>query len=142
MNIKTKSALILLGTLVIGMVLGGLVNARMVDQRIERIGYLRSEPGFVRYWHRAIEPTDEAQRLEIEAVLDGAATRMAEHMRRSRSEARAIMDSTRAELSRVLTEEQMRQLEEARPRLRQRPEHRERRGERRGPPRPGVHSPD
>jgi hypothetical protein len=133
MSIKTKSALILAATLLLGMVLGGLVNARMVDSRVEQIGHLRTDRGFVRHFDTAIEPVDDEQEARIREILDRNAARMTDHMRRSRAEARAIMGSMREELSLILTDEQMAQLQERRPRLREGYERRGPQGDRRGP---------
>ena len=133
MNPRTKSALLLTLTLLIGMVLGALLNARLAEQRIERIAFLRSSQGFIRFMNRAIVPRDEAQQAAIHAVLERAAMRMADHLYETRTEMRAIIDSTQAELRSILTTEQMNQLEESL-RIRQRngPGPRGRRG----PPRP------
>lgn len=132
MTPRAKSALLLIGTLLIGIVLGVLLHARLSEQRIERLAFLRSQRGFVRFMERAIEPRDEEQRQAIRAVLERAAQRMAEHQTESRREARVILDSTRAELRALLTDEQLRQLEEH---LEFRREYRPGRG-RRGPPPP------
>jgi hypothetical protein len=112
MNARTKSIILLFFTLLIGMVLGGIVNARLAEQRMERIASLRSSPGFVRFMQRSIEPQDEQQREAMEAILERAASRMAVVMERRRLELQEIMDSMRAELATVLTPEQMQQFED------------------------------
>ena len=104
--------LLLLGALLIGAVLGGLIHARMVEQRIERIGYLRSERGFIRHVERVVAPSDEAQREAIRAVLRRNAERMVDLRFQFRDAVEALLDSTRAELDSVLTDDQMERLEE------------------------------
>ena len=66
MNVRVKSLILLLATLLIGLVLGALLHAHIADERIERLAYLRSSPGFIRYMERAIEPTDAAQQEAME----------------------------------------------------------------------------
>ena len=112
MTARTKSMLLLLGALLIGALIGGLIHARMVEQRIERIGYLRSERGFIRHVERVVEPRDEAQREAIRAVLRQNAERMVDLRFRFRDAVEALLDSTRAELASLLTDEQMERLEE------------------------------
>ena len=70
MTARTKSTLLLLGTLLIGMLLGVFVHTLMVQNRIERIASLRSQAGFVRFMGNMIEPTDDAQRRAIRDVLE------------------------------------------------------------------------
>ena len=137
MTARSKSILLLLATLLIGMVLGALINARLAEQRLERIAFLRTSRGFVRFWEEAVEPQDERQREAIEAVLEQAGRRLAEHMQTSRGEMQNIIDSTKTELDALLTPEQRERLER---RMRRRGQNRfedrrpERFEERRGPP--------
>lgn len=112
MSPRVKSILLIIATLLIGLVLGALVNARLAEKRIERIASLRSERGFVQFIEDAVRPTDEAQREAIRDVLRRAGERMAAHQERSRRQARALLDSTRSELAEVLTDEQMQRLDE------------------------------
>ncbi len=112
MSARTKSVLLVIATLLIGLVLGALLNARLAERRIERIASLRSERGFVQFIEDAVQPRDDSQREAIRDVLRRAGERMAAHQERSRREARAMLDSTRAELADVLTPEQMQRLDE------------------------------
>ena len=136
MTARTKSILLLLATLLIGMVLGALVNARLAEQRLERLAFLRTSRGFVRFWEEAVEPQDEAQREAIEAVLQQAGRRLAEHMRTSQGEMQNIIDSTKTRLDALLTPAQRERLEQRmqrrQHRFRERPPRRFE--ERRGPP--------
>lgn len=111
MTPKVKSSILLISTLIIGMLLGALVNARVAEQRVQQIESLRSQRGFVQYLERGIKPVDDQQRAEIRTVLQRTQERMGLHMRQSRQEVRAILDSMRTELDTVLTDEQMRRLE-------------------------------
>lgn len=109
---RTKSVLILLLTLLLGAVLGALVNAWLAHQRFDRLRSLRTEPGFIRVMERAIEPQDAAQQEAIRAVLEQTADRMNAIQRERREEMRALVDSMKAQLAPVLTERQMDRLEQ------------------------------
>lgn len=111
MNARTKSILLLLAALLVGGLLGALVQARLAEQRIEQIAAHRSERGFMRFVERGIEPVDSEQEAAVRAILQGASMQMAEKTMRHRLEIRSIVDSTRSELSRVLSPEQLEQLD-------------------------------
>jgi hypothetical protein len=113
MTTRVKSALLLGATLLIGVILGGVLNAWMAERRFERVGYFRSEQGFARHIEEAIGTTDASQREAVKAILKRSAARMREHMESSQAEGRRILDSTRAELAKVLTPEQLERLDAA-----------------------------
>ena len=140
MTARVKSILLLLATLLIGMVLGALVNARLAEQRLERIAFLRSQRGFIQAMERAIAPHDEAQREAVRAILDEAALRMATQLQQNGRAMQAILDSTKTELQTVLDADQLQRLERLEERLERRrprgPGPRERRAPRRRPPPP------
>ncbi len=117
MSARFKSTLILLATLLLGMLIGALLNARFADQRIERLSSLRTSEGFVQYVDRSIDYEDEAQRAAVLDVLERSSARMSDHMQSSRQRTFALIDTTRQELAEVLNERQLEQLDQ---RLRQR----------------------
>ena len=127
MSPRTKSTLLLVATLVIGLILGALINGYFVRERLDRIGNFLTPLGFGGQIEEVIRPTSEEQREAVRAVLDDAAPRAVAIMRESRSQMRALNDSVRSALSGILTEEQMQRIDE-RMRLRRR----------RGPFRPGL----
>jgi hypothetical protein len=108
---KLKSLAIIVATLIIGMVLGGLITARLVNKRLDHITALRSQRGFTHFIERSIEYESEEQREQVAEILDRTARQMFEHLRASRETTMRLLDSTRADLSEVLSEEQMEQLE-------------------------------
>ena len=112
MTARTKSILLLLGTLLIGMLLGVFVHMLMVEDRIERITSLRSQAGFVRFMENMIEPTDDAQQKAIRDVLDETAEKLNVHHAESRETVQGVMESFRASLDSLLTEEQVNGLNE------------------------------
>ncbi|HEX7071987.1 MAG TPA: hypothetical protein VF190_14330 [Rhodothermales bacterium] len=132
MSPRTKSVLLIVATLLIGLVLGALLNARLAERRMERLASLRSERGFVRFMEEVVQPTDEAQREAMHEVFRRTGERMAEHQERSRRDAMAILDSSRQELAEILTPEQMQRLDD---RLQDRRRHRRDGDFRRGGPR-------
>lgn len=127
MTARTKSTLLLLGTLLIGMLLGVFVHTLMVENRIERLTSLRSQAGFVKFMDKMIEPTDDAQREAIRDVLEGTAERLGVHHAESREAVEEIMESFRASVDSLLTEEQIDALNERMERMRH---HRKDRGRR------------
>ena len=112
MTARTKSILLLLGTLLIGMLLGVFIHALMVENRIERLTSLRSQAGFVRFMDKMIEPTDDAQREAIQAALEDAAAALDAHHAESREALEGVMGTFRASLDSLLTEEQLEALNE------------------------------
>lgn len=112
MTARTKSILMLLGTLLIGMLLGVFIHALMVENRIERLTSLRSQAGFVRFMDKMIEPTDDAQRAAIREALEDAAAELDVHHAESRAAVESIMESFRGSLDSLLTEEQRQELNE------------------------------
>lgn len=112
MSPRTKSILLLLVTLVLGVVLGALLNARLAQERMERIAFLRSQRGFMRFLEDVVEPESPEQRQAVRDVLRRSAQRMAEVREQHRAEMQSILDSTRTELEGVLTDRQLEQLEQ------------------------------
>lgn len=109
MNERTKSALLIVGTLVIGMVLGSLVTGAIANRRLDDLANARGRmAGFVL---DAIEPESEEQAEAIREVLDGAAPRFREIFESTREEMARLSDSVMAELDPILTDEQREQLE-------------------------------
>lgn len=112
MSPRTKSVLLLLATLIIGLLLGAIANGYFVRERLDRLGNLMTPGGFGGRVEEVLQPTSEEQRRAIREVLDAAAPRAVEIMRRSREDMRALNDSVKEQLADVLSEEQMARLEE------------------------------
>jgi uncharacterized membrane protein len=116
-RIETKSAVILLVTLLLGGLIGVLAMGAIAQRRASRVAELR-ERGFAMQFERLIEPRDEAQREAIHAVLSAAAERNRETMRGAREEVRASLEEMREELEPLLDEDQRERLEAAAKRFR------------------------
>lgn len=112
MSPRTKSILLLLATLVIGLLLGALANGYLVRQRLDRLGNLMTPDGFSARLEQVVKPTSEQQREALRKVLEGAAPKAIQIMRQSRQDMRALNDSVKAELEDILSGEQMARLEE------------------------------
>lgn len=138
-RIETKSAVILLVTLLLGGLIGVLATGAIAQRRASRVAELR-ERGFAMQFERLIEPRDEAQREAIRAVLSAAAERNRETMRGAHEEVRASLEEMREELEPLLDEDQRERLDAAAKRFRRGPPGRPP-GEGFGPPGPGRRPP-
>ena len=112
MTTKTKSVLIILGTLLVGVIIGGLATSAIFSQRVGAIQALRMQGGLVHYLENVIEPVDESQREQIQALLESTGERQMEMRRNMFDENRAIFSEMRNELDEILTEEQKSRLRE------------------------------
>jgi hypothetical protein len=110
MTDRTKSALLIGGTLVIGMILGGLFNAALVNRRFDEVARLGSPRGLAFRIEEVIQPESEEQAEAIRAVVDEAAPKFMEVFVDSRERMRMLVDSIMAELEPLLTEEQLQRL--------------------------------
>jgi len=108
---RTKSVLLLVVTLLLGIVLGGVLTGWWVQNRADRVRALRTPSGFVERVVERVEPTSAAQRDSVEVIARRAA-RQLERLRRShRQQTMTVLDSMRTELGVVLSEEQINTLD-------------------------------
>ena len=105
---KTKGALILFSTLLIGVLIGTLLSGWFVRDRLRPIPHPRH---FVRSTERLIAPQNEEQRQAVRAVLRHYATALRELNAEHREALKEQLDATRAELAPLLSEEQLRRLD-------------------------------
>ncbi|HHP7238571.1 hypothetical protein, partial [Longibacter sp.] len=95
---RTKSVLLLVVTLLLGIVLGGVLTGWWVQNRADRVRALRTPSGFVERVVERVEPTSAAQRDSVEVIARRAA-RQLERLRRShRQQTMTVLDSMRVEL--------------------------------------------
>lgn len=111
MTTKSKTTFIILGTLIIGMVIGALSSGMWRQKRIEKFGRMRPQQQFIESIENIIKP-DEAQRKAIEKVLEKRFEHIAQIRERHEQEMMAAFDSLKQELNSLLTEEQQKRLEE------------------------------
>ena len=105
---RTKGALILFSTLLIGVLIGTLLSGWFVRDRLRPIPQPRH---FVRSTERLIAPQDEEQRQAVRAVLRRHAAALRELNAKHREALKEQLDATRAELAPLLSEEQLRRLD-------------------------------
>ena len=106
MNIQIKSSLIIIFTLMIGLLLGVLIDRTIMRVQFQkRVGRMRSPEGFIHMMERIVEP-DESQREEIIKILNKYSNRFHEIAANSHAKMVIVMDSLRTELDPVLTGEQ------------------------------------
>jgi len=111
MNVKTKSTLILVGTLVIGMVLGGLIDRSILRTQFKhRVERMRNPLGFMQFFEGIIEPNEE-QYDAIKELLEKRSQQLHEIGQNSRDEMKMVMDSLKMDIDPLLTAEQKARLE-------------------------------
>ncbi len=106
MNAKTKSIAIIIGTLLVGIIIGSLATGAIFSSRVAEIQALRQENGMSRFLERMIEPTDEAQLAEIQAVLQETERRHMEIRRSVATEHRDVLVDMKRSLDQILNDEQ------------------------------------
>ena len=105
---RTKGALILFSTLLIGVLVGTLLSGWFVRDRLRPIPHPRH---FVRSTERLIASQDEQQRQAVRAVLRRHAAALRELNAKHRESLKEQLDASRAELAPLLSEEQLRRLD-------------------------------
>lgn len=109
---RLRPALVLLGTLALGVLLGALLNGTLARQRFERIDRMRGREGFVQMMEGVVRPTSEAQREAIQPALEREAVRARALFQDFRTRMRANQDSLLMELRPHLTPEQLARVRE------------------------------
>ncbi len=140
MGNRMKSGLVIVATLVLGFLLGVMVDSSLHRRRFERLRELHRRGGIASVIKRRARPTPE-QREELKAIWRHFNPRFRELRERHHYQMRDLLDSLHTELKQVLTPEQVRRLRRARRKCGNRPwEHPHcpphRHGPRRGPPGP------
>jgi len=107
MSAKLTSILVLLATLALGIVMGILIHAQIMENRIDEIGKAVTREGFEQSMVEMLNPMDETQREEIEAILKRYGSRVHESFAESRTRLRQLTDSMETELSTVLSPKQL-----------------------------------
>ena len=134
MNTKVKIALIIIVTLVIGIVLGAMLNRAFLRHRIHRAFADRNPTGMISFIERNIQPTEE-QREQITKILEKHRKNSAEMREKFMMDMKAEFESLEAELDPILTPEQKNRLKRRlRGPWRDRGRFPDRRGPRRKPP--------
>lgn len=112
----TKSVVILLATLLLGVLLGAVLTGWWVQQRSDRVRAVRTADGFVERVMRQVEPMSAAQRDSVQAIARKRAHQLQRLRGAHRADTRAVLDSLRQDLRPVLTDEQLSRIERRMPR--------------------------
>ncbi len=109
MTTRNKSVLIIIGTLILGMVLGALVWSSFHTRRMQQIANLRMSDRLVAFIEKTVEPTDTAQQAAIREVVETHHVSIRELMDQVRDQQATLQ----SELAEVLTEAQHEKLTKA-----------------------------
>jgi hypothetical protein len=110
MTIHTKTALILLATLVLGIFLGGLISGS-IWRRLAPPGPEMMPEDFVLRFEALIDPT-ATQADTVRAILENYADRFVGMHDRHQNQMTALMDSMQVDLSTVITDRQLRHMKD------------------------------
>jgi hypothetical protein len=106
MNMKIKTMIILVFTLLIGIILGALLDRTIMRIRFQkRFHEVRRARGITRLLEDLIRP-DESQYEAVKGILEKYSKRLHDQREKSFQEMDVVMDSLRAELDQILTDEQ------------------------------------
>jgi uncharacterized membrane-anchored protein YhcB (DUF1043 family) len=110
MKTNTKTVLIIVATLVIGILIGALGSGFMVHRFARRMADMRHREMFVERMMEVIEPAPE-QEAEVRDILTRHAEEFTKLADGFHKDTAALFDSLRSELDPVLTDEQKERLE-------------------------------
>ncbi len=108
---KSKATLILILTLILGILIGGMGSNYIRAKRIGRMAGMRKPEGFREVLVRVIKATPE-QREAIFAITDKHHEQFAKQLEEHMAMVEANFDSMKAELKPILTEEQLKIFDE------------------------------
>lgn len=103
---KTKSILILLSTLVLGLVLGFLISGQITKQKLDEFKQWGSEDGFKQIMLEAIKP-EQGQMEKLEPIIEKHAKLNGELHNQWKKQHGELMRDLTKELENVLTAEQI-----------------------------------
>lgn len=105
MSTRTKTLIIILSTLIIGITIGALGSGALRKSRMDRFDKMDHSSRFFRVMERIIQP-DAKQKAALDRVIEKYSDHMSSIHARHQDELSAIFDSMRTELNALLTEEQ------------------------------------
>ncbi|MCK4762226.1 MAG: hypothetical protein KAW12_08515 [Candidatus Aminicenantes bacterium] len=109
LNIKVKTALILIVTLLMGIIIGAMLYRAISQHKIKELLDMKTREGFARNLERAIQPT-AGQQEGVKIILDKYAPQFADINRQHMEKTRELVQSMRDELVEILTPGQMRNM--------------------------------
>ncbi|MBV9109096.1 MAG: hypothetical protein JO306_06805, partial [Gemmatimonadetes bacterium] len=99
MRLETRTAAILLATLLLGVLLGAVAGGAAAAARRNGIDRMRRPGGFVQHVEDVIRPRDDAQRRAIRPYLEATDRRNREIIRTADDQLRGELDSLRVRLA-------------------------------------------
>jgi len=109
LDIKVKTALILIVTLLIGLVFGAMLYRAIFQNRVKEFMDMQTPDGFARRFERVLDITP-GQREKVKSILDKYAEQFFKINQSHMEKVSALFVSIERELSRVLTPEQMQRI--------------------------------
>ena len=106
MNIKWKIAIHIAATLIIGILIGALLNRALVHKRIRGMLEMRTAGLLAPRPERNLKPVSPEQEKRIQEILDSHAERLAEIHKRFDGEIQSAFKSLKQEIDPILTPEQ------------------------------------
>jgi len=111
MNMKVRTTIVIIITLIFGIVLGAMLNRTFTHQRIKRAFDTVNPNRFTMILERAIDPT-EKQKKQIREILQNHTNQVEELRKNAMEGMQTSLQSLKKELDSVLTPEQKERLEE------------------------------
>lgn len=111
MNVKTKTFLVIVLTLVVGIIIGALANRALLQNRVRRVFSMRSPNVFTQSYLESIKP-DAEQNKQIKEILERNGQLLDEIRAKSREDLETVMAAMMSELESVLSPEQLKRLED------------------------------
>jgi len=106
MKLDVKPTLVIIGTLIIGMILGALSLSVFMRYRMERLHGMMGHGGFQQSLMEAIGPMSAAQRAAVEEEIRKSSVGIDSTMNAGRGQIDAMIDSMNVRLDSLLTPEQ------------------------------------
>ena len=110
MSARTKSILLVVATLIVGMILGAIINGMIVRHKWERMQSMRHPGGLANFVDELVGATPE-QREELDAILEKHHAAIRKRMEETRYKMGFLIDSLHQDLGRILSESQLEKLE-------------------------------
>ena len=111
MTPQVKSILILLGTFIIGGLLGGTVVGMISGNRVEQRKDIRGPGGFVRHMERIIDIKDSAQHAAVHPILEKTNRKHRAIFKAAADDVKQTFDTMLVELEPYLEPDQLERLE-------------------------------
>ncbi len=108
-NIKVKTALILVVTLLIGIVFGAMLHRAFYQERIKSFLAMRTPEGFARRFNRIIDVRAD-QEEKVNKILDTYAEKFQKLNQEHKAEVLSLFRSFHEELAKILTPAQMQRI--------------------------------